>query len=92
MQCGDVPLAEEFPHCRQRGFFCYNGDPNPRIQESERIINNSLCSDVTPAVSRTSHQSVLLVLPLNIAITQHLEVVVADDVSMEFGELFSPVQ
>ena len=46
MQCGDVPLPDEFRFCRQRGFVCYNGDPNPRI--TERVINDSFCADVQP--------------------------------------------
>jgi hypothetical protein len=50
-RCGDVPLAEEFLFCRQRGFFCYNGDPNPRIKEADRIIDDSLCADVKPSAS-----------------------------------------
>ena len=44
LQCGDVLLPDEFPFCRQRRFFCYNGDPDPDI--TERIINDSFCADI----------------------------------------------
>lgn len=51
LQCGDVLLPDEFPNCRQRGFFCYNVDPNPNIKEEDRVINDSFCADVIPSVS-----------------------------------------
>lgn len=50
-QCGDVLLPDEFPHCWQRGFYCYNDDPSPFIRDSERIIDDSFCADITPLVS-----------------------------------------
>lgn len=52
-QCGDVPLANEFPHCAQRGFYCYNDDLSPKFPDSERVVNDSFCADVTPVYTCT---------------------------------------